>query len=92
MLILILNDIQHSQKVVSSFEKSSSWQNHSFSGSLHPLKNPTSKVSNSPHPTGKNLPSPTPYHYLENPALVEQTFCQLKKVVLLRIFQAFSQK
>ena len=50
-------------------------------------------MSDSPYRTGENLP-PTPilYHYLENPASMEPFFCQLQKAVLLRIFQAFSQK
>ena len=57
MLILILIDVQYSQKAVFGF---SNHQNHS-SGSLHPVKNPPlSKISNS---------LPTPYCYLENPVM-----------------------
>ena len=37
MLILILVDIQYSQKAVFSFEKGSNHQNQSL-GSLHPVK------------------------------------------------------
>ena len=43
MLILILIDVQYSQKAVVSFEKGLNGQNHSSSGSHHPVKN-------SPHP------------------------------------------
>ena len=63
MLILILINIQDSQKAVSSFEKGWNWQNHFI---LNPP--PPCKMSYSLHPTGENLPSPTPYYYLENPA------------------------
>ena len=38
MLILILIDVQHSQKVVFSFEKGSNRLNHSSSGSLYLVK------------------------------------------------------
>ena len=38
MLIFILIDAQYSQKAVFSFERGSSRQNHSSSGSLHPIK------------------------------------------------------
>ena len=38
MLILILIDVQYPQKAVFSFEKGSNCQNHSSSGSLHPVK------------------------------------------------------
>ena len=38
MLLLILIDVQYSQKAVFSFEKGLNSQNHSSSGSLHPVK------------------------------------------------------
>ena len=38
MLLLILIDVQYSQKAVCSFEKSFICQNHSSSSSLHPVK------------------------------------------------------
>ena len=57
MLILILIDVQYSQKAVFSFEKGLNHENQS-SGSLHLVKNPPSKISDSPT---------TPHHYLENP-------------------------
>ena len=63
MLILILINIQDSQKAVSSFEKGWNCQNHSSS-----TPPPPCKMSDSLHPTGENLPTPTSYHYLENPA------------------------
>ena len=45
MLILILIDVQYSQNAVSSFEKFSTRQNHSSSGSHHQVKkNPLSNV------------------------------------------------
>ena len=49
MLILILIDVQYSQKAVFSFEKGSNRQNHSCSGSLSPVTPPPpSKISDSP--------------------------------------------
>ena len=38
MLIFILIDVKYSQKAAFSFEKGSNRQNHSSSGSLHPVK------------------------------------------------------
>ena len=38
MLILVLIDVQYSQKAVFSFEKASNCQNHSSAGSVHPVK------------------------------------------------------
>ena len=38
MLILILIDVQYSQKAVFSFEKGLNYQNHSSSGFLHLVK------------------------------------------------------
>ena len=43
MLILVLIDVQYSQNAVFSFEKDSNCQNHSSTGSHHPVKK-------SPHP------------------------------------------
>ena len=61
MLILVLTDIQYLQKAVSTFEKGSKRQNHSSSGSLYPVNPPPpTKMSDSPHPTVENLPSPPP--------------------------------
>ena len=40
MLKLILIDVQYLQKAVFSFEKGSNHQNHSSSGSNHPVKDP----------------------------------------------------
>ena len=48
MLILILIDVQYSQKTVFSFGKGLNGQNHSSSGSHHLVKNPPSKISDSP--------------------------------------------
>ena len=39
ILVLILINVQHSQKAAFSFEKGSNHQNHSSLGSLHPIKN-----------------------------------------------------
>ena len=64
---LILIDVQYSQKAVFSFEKGLNGQNHSSSGSHHPVKKiPPSKISDYRSPP----PPPTPYRYLENPACV----------------------
>ena len=77
MLILILNDVQYSQKAVFSFEEGSNCQNHSSSGSLHLVKKiPQVRFLILSTPLGE-FTSPTPYHYLENPASMEQIFCQL---------------
>ena len=54
ILISILTEVQHSEKAVFSFEKGSNCQNHSSSGSNHPVKNfSPSKKANS-HPTGRD--------------------------------------
>ena len=49
MSIFILTDVQYSQKAVFSFQKGSNRQDYSSSGSLHLVKNPPSKISDSPH-------------------------------------------
>ena len=63
MFILILIDVQYSQKAVFSFEKGLNCQNHYSLGSLHLVMPPppTRKFSDSP--------LPTLYQYLENPAM-----------------------
>ena len=51
MLILVLIDVQYSQKAVFSFEKGSNCQNHSSSDSLNLVKKfPPSKISSPPTP------------------------------------------
>ena len=66
MLILILIDVQYSEKAVFNSEIASNCENHSYSGSHHLVKNfPTSKISDLPPP----LSSPTLQRYLEDPAL-----------------------
>ena len=53
MLILILLDAQYLQKVIFSFEKGLNSQNHSSSGSQHPIKKFTPvKFSNPPNGGG----------------------------------------
>ena len=67
MLILILIDVQYSQKAVFSFEKGLNHQNHPSPGSLHLVKRfPPSKISNPPTSRGGFTPPPTLYHYLKN--------------------------
>ena len=68
MLILILIDVQYSQKAVFSFEKGLNHQNHPSPGSLHLVKRfPPSKISNPPTSRGGfPPPPPTLYHYLKN--------------------------
>ena len=67
MLILILIDVQYSRKAVFSFEKGSNCQNHSSSGSFHPVRKfPPSKIS----------VSPIPYRYLENHVYKTIYFCE----------------
>ena len=71
MLILILIDVQHLRKAVFSFEKGSDRQNHSSSGSLHLVKNLPSSTGG-----GRGeVPPPTPYGYLENPAIQPSYAC-----------------
>ena len=50
MLTFILIDVQHSRKTVFSFKKGSNRQNHSSSGSLHPVKLPQVKFPILPQP------------------------------------------
>ena len=68
MLIFILTDVQYSQKAVFSFEKGSDRQNHSSSGSLHPVKKFPSTIKFLIERGGRiSPPHPTPYRYLEKP-------------------------
>ena len=63
MLILILIDVQYSQKAVFNFEKGWNHQDHYSSGSLHLVKkSPPPPIST----TGGDLLPPTSYRYLEN--------------------------
>ena len=64
MLILVLVDVQYSQKAVLSFEKGSNRQNQFSSGSLHSVDHPPRllKFLIPHHP-------PNPYCYLENPGV-----------------------
>ena len=49
MLLLILIDVQYSQKAIFSFKKGLNCQDHSSSGSFHPVNlPPPSKISDSP--------------------------------------------
>ena len=59
MLISILIDVQYLQNVIFSFEKDSSGQYHSFSGSHHLVKKSPSKIYLTPTLTGEGrfLPS-----------------------------------
>ena len=83
MLIFILTDVHYSKNAVFSFEKGLNCQIL-----LLRFPSPGKKI---PPVMGGIYPS-TPYHYLENPTSMGQIFCQLKKALLLRICQAFSQK
>ena len=59
MVILILIDVQYSQNAVFSFEKGSNCQNHSSSGSHHPVKKfPYSKIADFCGGISPNLPPP----------------------------------
>ena len=72
MLILVLIDVQYSQKAVFSFEKGSNCQNHFSAGAFHPVK----KISPSvkfPIP-----PPPTSYRYLKNPGACDRKSCELR--------------
>ena len=90
MLILIVTDIQYSQKAVSSFEKGSNRQNYSSSGLFTGQKN-------SPPVKFLILPTPLGRIYLPQPlTTIWKTLHQWNKFLLtpksctLRIFQAFS--
>ena len=67
MLILILTDVQYSQKAGFSFEKSLNRQNHISSGFLSLVKTFPIKVSDTLLHPPSTPPIPTPYCYLENP-------------------------
>ena len=60
MLILILIDVQYSRNTAFNFEKGLNCQNHSSSGSHHPVKKfPSNKISDSsPHWVGEFTPQP----------------------------------
>ena len=74
MLILILIDVQYSQKTVFSFGKGFNGQNHSSSGSHHLVKKSLQAKFLIPPLGGLLL---TRYCYLENPAL--RDLVQFKK-------------
>ena len=64
MLILILIDVQYSQKAVFSFEKGLNYQNHSSSGFLHLVKK---SLCVCVWGGGREeVGTPMPYRYLEN--------------------------
>ena len=89
MLILILIDVQYSQKAVFSFEKDLNCQNHSSSGSFHLVKkSPTSTISDSNPHWGGIFP-PTPYRYLENsePHILFSSEYQIMKYFSAMLFQ-----
>ena len=68
MLIFILTDVQYSQKAVFSFEKGSDRQNHSSSGSLHPVKKFPSTIKFLIERGGRiSPPPPPPYPHFEKP-------------------------
>ena len=57
MLLLILIDVQYSQKAVFSFKKGLNCQDHSSSGSFHPVNlPPPSKISDSSPPLPPFIP------------------------------------
>ena len=76
MLILILSDVQYSQKAVFNFEKCSNHQNHS-SGSLQPVKKilSPSKITDPPPPSAWGFTPPTtPYIYLKTCGICKLTW------------------
>ena len=84
MLILILIDIQYSQKAVSSFEKGSKRQNDLSSGFLHAVKkiaSPSKNIRFSPLHWGEFTFLSTTYHDLEFHKY--SISCFLEKVVLI---------
>ena len=92
MLILVLIDVQYSQKAVFSFEKDSNCQNHSSSGSLHPAKKfPLVKFLILPPSLigGELTPHSSPYHYLENPDMWchSQQWASIGKWTTIKLFQ-----
>ena len=60
MLISILIDVQYSQEAIFGFGKGSNSQNHSSSGSIHPVKKflLPSKITGSPPTAEGNFPPP----------------------------------
>ena len=83
MLILILIDVQYSQKAILSFEKGSNCQNHFSCGSLCPAKIPESKIL-IPHQP------PDPYCYLENPGVKKYGKVDIKLFLYCPILLDFS--
>ena len=83
MLILILIDVQYSQKAILSFEKGSNCQNHFSCGSLYPAKISDSKISIPHHP-------PDPYCYLENPGVKKYGKVDVKLFLYCPILLDFS--
>ena len=83
MLILILIDIQYSQKAVFSFEKCSNQQNHSSSGSLHPVNRiARSKTYDSLPTSGGGIrppPSPHPSPLAQKPCINGTNFLPTPK-------------
>ena len=87
MLILILIDVQYSQKAVFSFEKGSNCQNHSSSGSHHLLKNPLSQIFDSAYWEEFTHPHPrplTPYRYLEKLATTNRLTTLTPHILIIR--------
>ena len=75
MLILILIDVQYSRNTAFNFEKGLNCQNHSSSGSHHPVKKiPLQQNFWFLPPLGGRIYPSTPYGYLENPGDLCKTF------------------
>ena len=94
MLILVLIDVQYSQKAVFSFEKGSNHQNQSSSGSLYLVNTPPppSKISNPP-PTegGGGIHLPTPYDYLQNPGGICCQSIMKSKTLRLKVMSCHNE-
>ena len=83
MLILILINVQYSQKAGFSFEKGSNSQNYFSSGSLHPVKYPPVKSPIPHHPLN-------PYCYVESPGVKKNGKADIKLFLYCPVLLDFS--
>ena len=93
MLILVLIDVQYSQKAVFSFEKGSNHQNQSSSGSLYLVNTPPPPVKFPiPPPTeGGGIHLPTPYDYLQNPGGICCQSIMKSKTLWLKVMSCHNE-
>ena len=90
MLILILTDVQHSQEAIFSFEIGSNCQNHSSSGSFHPVtKIPPVKFPILPTPL-VTIYLPHPFTLFGKPCMNGRNFLPTPKSPTFKDISGFS--